>query len=65
MSKSDHEIKFTLRMSPETAEKMDYIADYYGRSRNSEINWAARCYIKKFENEHGKVEFQDKSKHKA
>ncbi len=58
MFKRHQETKFTLRMPTDTVAKMDFIAAYHGRSRNSEINWANRCYIKAFEKEHGKIDLE-------
>lgn len=49
------EVKFTLRIDKTTAQKLDYIAQYYGRSRSSEIIWAARKHILAFEQEFGKI----------
>lgn len=36
-------------MDPEIAQKMSYIAAYYGRSRIKEIEWACKQYIAEFE----------------
>ena len=50
------EIKFTLRIEREMAQKLDYIAAYYSRSRSSEINRAARKHIAEFAREFGPIE---------
>lgn len=48
-------IKFTMVLEKEVARKLDYIADYYGRSRIKEIQWACREYIAAFEKENGTI----------
>ena len=53
-------VKFTVRLNPETAKKLVYVAEYYGRSQNQEIAWLARRAVAEFEREHGKIEFEDK-----
>ena len=40
--------------------ELDYIAEYYGRSRNSEIIWAIRKHIKDFKAEHGDFELPNR-----
>lgn len=52
-------IKFTVRLNPDTAKKLVYVAQYYGRSQNQQIAWIARQCIAEFEREHGKIEFED------
>ena len=53
-------VKFTVWLNPETAKKLVYVAEYYGRSQNQEIAWLARQAVAEFEREHGKIEFEDK-----
>lgn len=53
-------VKVTVRLNPETAKKLVYVAEYYGRSQNQEIAWLARQAVAEFEREHGKIEFEDK-----
>lgn len=48
--------KFTMVLDKDVARKLDYIADYYGRSRIKEIQWACREYIAAFEKENGPIE---------
>lgn len=55
MTKKIGEVKFVMRTTRELASKLDYIAAYYDRSRNSEINQAVKRYILAFEEEHGKI----------
>lgn len=53
-------IKFTMVMDEETARKMDYIAEYSGRSRIKEILWACKQYIKEFESKNGEISLGEK-----
>ena len=53
-------VQFTVRLNPETARKLAYVAEYYGRSQNQEIAWLARQAIIEFEREHGEIESEDK-----
>ena len=53
-------VKFTVRLNPETAKKLVYVAEYYGRSQNQEIAWLARQAVAEFEREHCKIEFENK-----
>ncbi len=59
MKKKVEQLTFTLRVYREGVEKLDYIADFNGRSRNSEINQAIKRYILQFERENGKIELED------
>lgn len=51
-------VKFTVRLNPETARKLVYVAQYYGRSQNQQIAWIARQCIAEFEREQGKIELE-------
>lgn len=51
--------KFTVRIHPDSARKLVYIADYYGRSQNKQIDWLIKQCIIEFEKEHGKIELED------
>ena len=46
----------SIRFEEEMLKKINYIADYEGRSVNSHILVLARDSIKKFEEQHGKIE---------
>lgn len=50
------ETKFTVRLHPDTARKLVYTADYYGRSQNKQIDWLVKQCIIDFEKENGKIE---------
>ena len=41
--------KFTLKLHPELAAKLNYIAEYYGRTRSAEIIWTLRRHVVEFE----------------
>ncbi len=49
------EIKFTLKLNPELASKLNYIAEYYGRTRSAEIIWTLRQHVIRFEKEFGPI----------
>ncbi len=52
-------LALTLRVNRESVEKLDYIAEANGRSRNSEINQAIKQHILRFEKEQGKISQED------
>lgn len=52
-------VKFTVRINPDIAKKLVYIADYYGRSQNRQIDWLCKQCVLEFEREHGKIDFED------
>lgn len=54
MEKQD-EVKFTLKLNPELAAKLNYIAGYYGRTRSGEIIWTLRRHVIEFEKEFGPI----------
>ena len=48
-------VKFTLPLDEGVAEKMTFIGKYYGRSRIKEVEWACKEWIRRFEEECGKI----------
>ena len=52
------EVKFTLRLHRDASQKLAYIADYYGRRQNRQINWLVKQCITEFEKDHGKIELE-------
>ena len=46
----------SIRIEEEMLEKIGYIADYEGRSANSQILILIRDCIEKYESKHGKIE---------
>ncbi len=47
----------SIRIDEEMLNKLHVLADYEGRSANSEILILIRDAVEKFESEHGKIEF--------
>lgn len=45
-----------IRIDKELHYKLHYIAKYEARSANAQILHLARCKIREFEKEHGKIE---------
>lgn len=50
--------RYTLRISPVILEKLEYIADFEGRSKNRELEQMIKRRIADFEAEHGKIEIK-------
>ena len=48
--------RVSVRFEKEMLDKISYVADYEGRSINSQILVLVRNYISQFEKEHGKIE---------
>ncbi len=46
----------SIRIEEEMLEKLDYVADYEGRSINSHVLVLIRQSIQAFEDKHGKIE---------
>ena len=46
----------SIRIEDTVLDKLHIVADYEGRSANSQINILIRDCIEKFEKEHGKIE---------
>jgi hypothetical protein len=51
--------RYTLRINRITLDKLEYIAEYNGRSKNKEIEWLIRQHIKAFEEVHGTINFDE------
>jgi hypothetical protein len=56
----DKLLRYTLRIDRLLFEKFRYIADYEGRSANREIEQFIKRRVKKFEEEHGPIEAENK-----
>ena len=52
-------VKFTMPLDKNVAEKMSFIGKYYGRSRIKEVEWACKEWIRRFEAEQGKITPED------
>ena len=48
--------RYTLRIPQILLDKLAFIAEYEGRTKNREIEWLIRQRIAEFEKEHGKIE---------
>ncbi len=51
----DDKSRYTLRVVPELLEKLGYIAEYEGRTKNRELEQMIKQRIAAFEREHGKI----------
>lgn len=48
--------RYTLRVEQELLDKLGYIAEYEGRTKNKELEQMIKKRIRDFEAEHGKIE---------
>ena len=48
--------RYTLRIPQILLDKLAYVAEYEGRTKNREIEWLIRKRIAEFEKVHGKIE---------
>lgn len=48
--------RYTLRTDPVLLEKLGYIAEYEGRTKNRELEQMIKRRIAAFEKEHGEIE---------
>lgn len=46
---------YSFRTSDDVIEKLNIIAENHSRTRNKEIEFALKQYIKKYENEEGEI----------
>lgn len=56
MVKKEKDKHLGLRIDSDTHYKLQYIAQYEGRSINGEVLYLIRKEIERFEKEHGKIE---------
>lgn len=49
--------RYTLRIPQELLDKLGYIADYEGRTKNKEIEQLIKKRIAEFEEKHGPIVF--------
>ena len=54
--------RYTLRVSPELLDKLGYIAEYEGRTKNRELEQMIKKRIRAFEQEHGPLEIEQKDR---
>ena len=48
--------RYTLRVEQELLDKLGYIAEYEGRTKNKELEQMIKKRIREFEEEHGAIE---------
>ena len=53
---TDNKSRYTLRVEQELLDKLGYIAEFEGRTKNRELEQMIKKRIAQFENEHGKIE---------
>ena len=53
--------RYTLRVPQILLDKLGYIAEYEGLTKNKEIEQLLKHRIADFEKEHGKIEFDSQS----
>lgn len=56
---ADHLPRYTLRVNQVLLDKLEYVADYKGRSKNRELEWVIRQHIKAFEAQHDPIELEN------
>ena len=56
MAWTDNKRRYTLRLDEETLNKLGYIAEYEGRTKNKEVERLIRRNIAEFEREHGPID---------
>ena len=52
--------RYTLRVNQILLDKLEYVADYNGRSKNREIEWLIRQHIQSFEAQYGPIQLEEK-----
>ena len=55
---TDNKSRFTLRVEQELLDKLGYIAEYEGRTKNRELEQLIKKRIREFEAEHGEISLQ-------
>ena len=50
-----NKLRYTLRISNNLQAKISYTANYNGRSKNKEIEYAIKRYLMDFERLHGEI----------
>lgn len=48
--------RYTLRIPKDLLDKLAYVAEYKGRTKNREIEQLIKRNIKDFENKHGEID---------
>ena len=55
----DSKSRYTLRTDPVLLEKLGYIAEYEGRTKNRELEQMIKRRIAAFEQEHGEIPIEE------
>ena len=55
---TDEKSRYTLRVDQELLDKLGYIAEYEGRTKNKELEQLLKKHIAAFESKHGKIPVQ-------
>lgn len=51
--------RFTLRIPHELLDKLGYIAEYYGRTKNKELEQMVKARISSFEQKFGEIHCEE------
>ena len=57
----DNLSRYTLRVDQALLDKLGYIAEYEGRTKNRELEQMIKKRIRDFEQEHGEIDLHDAS----
>ena len=52
----DNKTRYTLRIDAQQLEKLQYIAEYEGRTKNGQLVYMVNRLIEEFEEKHGPIE---------
>ena len=52
----DNKSRYTLRVEQELLDKLGYVAEYEGRTKNRQLEQLIKRCVEDFEKEHGKIE---------
>ena len=52
--------RYTMRIPQEYLDKLGYIADYEGRTKNKELEQLVKKRISEFEEQHGTIVLEEK-----
>ena len=52
----DNKTRYTLRIDAQQLEKLQYIAEYEGRTKNGQLVYMVNRLIEEFEKKHGPIE---------
>ena len=50
--------RYTLRIERELLDKLGYVAEYEGRTKNRELEQMIKKRVRDFEAEHGRIELE-------